>query len=74
MPHNTPYRLSQTPCPSMLMVRLGNPVLMESNTLPFPRILLVIDIPDMPRIPGLDRHIIILRQDNETPRSRAAVN
>ncbi len=64
MPHNTPYRLPQTPGPPMLMIRLGSPVLMENNTLPLPRILRIMDIPDMPRIPGLDRHIIFLRQNN----------
>ena len=64
MPHNAPYRLPQTPGPPMLMVRLGSPVLMENNTLPLPRILRVMDIPDMPRILRLDRHIIFLRQNN----------
>ena len=64
MPHNAPYRLSQTPGPPMLMVRLGSPVLMENNTLPLPRILRIMDIPDMPRILRLERHIIFLRQNN----------
>lgn len=64
MPHNAPYRLPQTPGPPMLMIRLGSPVLMENNTLPLPQILRIMDIPDMPRILRLDRHIIVLRQDN----------
>ena len=64
MPHNAPYRLPQTPGPPMLMIRLGSPVLMENNTLPLPRILRIMDIPDMPRILRLDRHIIFLRQNN----------
>ena len=64
MPHNAPYRLPQTPGPPMLMVRLGSPVLMENNTLPLPRILRIMDIPDMPRILRLERHIIFLRQNN----------
>ena len=67
---NTSYPLilftacPQTPGPPMLMIRLGSPVLMENNTLPLPRIFRVMDIPDMPRILRLDRHIIFLRQNN----------
>ena len=64
MPFDTLHRLPQTPGPPMLMVRLGSPVLMENNTLPLPRILRIMDIPDMPRILRLERHIIFLRQNN----------
>ena len=64
MPFGTLHRLPQTPGPAMLMIRLGSPVLMENNTLPLPRIFRVMDIPDMPRILRLNRHIIFLRQNN----------
>lgn len=64
MPLNALYRLPQIPCPPMLMIGLGSPILMENNTFPFPRLLRIMDLPDMPRILRLDRHIIVLRQDN----------
>ena len=64
MPFDTLHCLPQTPGPPMLMIRLGSPVLMENNTLPLPRILRIMDIPDMPRILRLERHIIFLRQNN----------
>ena len=64
MPFDTLHCLPQTPGSPMLMIRLGSPVLMENNTLPLPRILRIMDIPDMPRILRLERHIIFLRQNN----------
>ena len=39
-------------------------MLMKDNTAAFPRILRVMDIPVMPRIPGHYRYIIFIRDDD----------
>ena len=61
---DAPYRLPQRICPAMLMIRMWCLMLMKNNTAAFPRILRVVDIPVMPRIPGHYRYIIFIR-DND---------
>ena len=64
MPFDAFHRLLQAPGPSMLMIRMGCLMLVKDDTLPLSRILRIVDIPDMPRVPGLNRHVIVSHRDN----------
>ena len=64
MPLDAPYRLPQRIRPAMLMIRMWCLMLMKDNTAAFPRILRVVDVPVMPRIPGHYRYIIFIRRND----------
>ena len=61
---DAPHRLPQRISPAMLVIRMWCLMLMKDNTAAFPRILRVMDIPVMPRIPGHYRYIIFIRNDD----------
>lgn len=64
MPLDALHCLPQILSSAMLMIWMGCLMLMKNDALPLTRILRVMDIPDMPRILRLNRHIVIFRQNN----------
>lgn len=61
MPPDTPYRLPQSVCPAVLVVRMGSLVLVEDDHRSLLRILRIMQIPVMASIPGHDCHIVGVR-------------
>lgn len=61
---NIPYRLWQSPRSAVQVIRMGCFVLMEYHTVPFCRIICIMQIPVVPGISGLHRYIMFTQHNN----------